>query len=236
MTEPMRSIDLNADLGEGYPNDPALMARVTSASVCCGAHAGDRAAILATLCEAKARGVRVGAHPGFADRRGFGRREQDVTAAEVERLILDQIEALDALAVAVGLTLRFVKPHGALYNQAQREQHVAEGVIAALARLHLPVLSQPRSVMEARARALGVRFVAEGFPERRYRPDGRLVPRSEPNGVLNDPDEIESQVIWLIEQGVATLCIHGDDPHAVENADRVLAVLRRQQITPKSFV
>ncbi|MBV8554177.1 MAG: LamB/YcsF family protein, partial [Planctomycetaceae bacterium] len=122
------------------------------------------------------------------------------------------------------------------YNQAQRQPHVAEGVIAALARLHLPVLGQPRSVVEARAKAQGVRFVAEGFPERRYRPDGRLVPRDEEGAVLTDPDEIEAQVIWLIEQGVATLCIHGDDPHAVEKADRVRAVLRRHRVAPKSFV
>ena len=109
-------------------------------------------------------------------------------------------------------------------------------MIAALARLHLPVLGQPRSVLEARAKAQGMRFVAEGFPERRYRPDGRLVPRDEEGAVLTDPDEIEAQVVWLIEQGVATLCIHGDDPHAVEKADRVRAVLRRHRIAPKSFV
>jgi 5-oxoprolinase (ATP-hydrolysing) subunit A len=236
MSGPIQSIDLNADLGEGYPDDAALLARVTSASVSCGAHAGDSATILATLREAKARGVSIGAHPGFADREGFGRRERDVDAAEVERLILEQIEALAALALAVGLPLRFVKPHGALYNQAQRQPHVAEGVIAALARRHLPVLGQPRSVLEARAKAQGVRFVAEGFPERRYRPNGRLVPRDEKGAVLTDPDEIEAQVVWLIEQGVATLCIHGDDPHAVEKADRVRAVLRRHRIAPKGFV
>jgi 5-oxoprolinase (ATP-hydrolysing) subunit A len=230
------TIDLNADLGEGFPNDQALLARVTSASISCGAHAGDRGTILETLREAKARGVQVGAHPGYPDREGFGRREQSMSAEAVERLILAQFDELAALADEVGLTLRYVKPHGALYNQAQRQVVIAEGVIGAVARLGLPVLGQPGSVVEDQARAADVRFVAEGFPDRRYRPDGRLVARSEPDAVLSDLAEVEAQVVRLVEQGVIrTLCIHGDDPSAVANADTIRAALERHGIGTKRF-
>jgi 5-oxoprolinase (ATP-hydrolysing) subunit A len=231
-----RAIDLNADLGEGYPNDAALLARVTSASVACGAHAGDPKTILGTLRDAKPHGVIVGAHPGYADRAGFGRREQSLPAAEVERLIVEQVMYLDNIATEAGLPIRFVKPHGALYNQAQRQDEVAEGVVAALSRLMLPLLGQPVSVLEARARDKGVRYITEGFPDRRYRADGRLVPRSEPNAILDDPAEIEAQVVRLVDQGVMTLCIHGDDPRAVANAETIRAILRRHEIALHSFV
>jgi UPF0271 protein len=231
-----RAIDLNADLGEGYPNDAALLARVTSASVACGAHAGDPKIILGTLRDAKPHRVIVGAHPGYADRAGFGRREQSLPAAEVERLIVEQVMDLDNIATEAGLPIRFVKPHGALYNQAQRQDDVAEGVVAALSRLMLPLLGQPASVLEARARDKGVRYITEGFPDRRYRADGRLVPRGEPNSILDDPAEIEAQVVRLVDQGVMTLCIHGDDPRAVANAETIRAILRRHDIALHSFV
>ena len=129
-----------------------------------------------------------------------------------------------------------MKPHGALYNQAQRQAEVADGVIAAVTRLGLPVLGQPGSILEVKARERGVRYIAEGFPDRGYRPDGRLVPRSEPAAVLTDPAEVEAQVVRLVEQGLATLCIHGDDPRAVDIADRVRSILMSHGITLKSFV
>jgi UPF0271 protein len=231
-----RTIDLNADLGEGYANDPALLTRVTSASISCGAHAGDDETIRTTLREAYARNVQVGAHPGYPDREGFGRRELPMTATAVDWLILSQFAHLDALAKQVGLTLRYVKPHGALYNQAQRQEEIAEGVIAALQQLGLPVLGQPGSILEARARAGGVRFISEGFPDRRYRPDGRLVGRGEPGAILLDPAEIEAQVVRLVEEGIIqTLCIHGDDPRAVANAETVRAALERHGIETRRF-
>jgi len=228
-----RSIDLNADLGEGASHDAELMDRISSASICCGAHAGDRTTILDSLRLAKARGVHVGAHPGYADREAFGRRERSVTASEVERLILDQVRDLDALAAEVGLTLRFLKPHGGLYNQAQRQQEIARGVLDAAAWLQLPVLGQPGSVLHAEAALRGVRYVTEGFADRRYRPDGRLVPRDEPNALLHDPVEVEAQVIRLVDEGVDTLCLHGDDPRAVSHADVLRTILQRHGITRK---
>lgn len=232
MTRPL-TIDVNADLGEGCPNDARLLDLVTSASVSCGAHAGDRATILATLDAAVARGVAVGAHPGFPDRKHFGRRERAATPDEVERLILDQIDDLTALAERSGVSLRFVKPHGALYNQAQREEGVARGVLSAVRRLGLPVLGQPGGVLQRLAESDGVRFVAEGFPDRRYDADGRLVPRDRPDAVLHEPAEIDAQVIRLVQTGLETLCIHGDDPRAVANAENVRAVLSRHGVSTR---
>ena len=237
MTPPQgRTIDLNADLGEGCPWDEPLLARVTSASICCGAHAGDRDTILRTLRAAKARGVVVGAHPGYPDREGFGRREQNMSTAEVEQIVVSQINDLIALADEAGALIQFVKPHGALYNQAQRDETIAEGILAAIAPMGLPIVGQPRSRIEALANQRGVRFIAEGFADRRYQPDGRLVPRTEPGAILDDPREIEEQVLRLVDEGIATLCIHGDDPRAVALADRVLLILQRAAIEPRSFI
>lgn len=235
MPKPHR-IDLNADLGEGCPWDDALLARVTSASISCGAHAGDPASILETLRAAQAWGVVVGAHPGFPDREGFGRREQAIAREEVTALVLQQAAALGALADGVGIPVRFLKPHGALYNQAQRDRGVAAGVVQACDTLGWPVLGQPGGEVEAAAREAGVRFVAEGFADRRYRPDGRLVPRTETGAVLDDPGEIEAQVLRLVEQGFETLCLHGDHPHSVALADLVRAVLQHAGVEAKGFL
>jgi 5-oxoprolinase (ATP-hydrolysing) subunit A len=236
VSPPDRTIDLNADLGEGYPLDEPLLARVTSASICCGAHAGDHDTIAATLRAAVVRGVVVGAHPGYSDREGFGRREQTMSSAEVEHLICTQIDTLAAWASEAGASIRFVKPHGALYNQAQRDDAIAAGIVAAIVPLSLPILGQPRSRIESLAIRAGLRFIPEGFADRRYGADGRLVPRSEPGAILDNPQEIEEQVLRLIEEGIATLCIHGDDTRAVALADRVRAILQRAEIVPRSFI
>jgi UPF0271 protein len=231
-----RSIDLNADLGEGFANDGALLELVTSASVCCGAHAGSPLVIRQTLVYAAARGVLIGAHPGYADREGFGRREQKMTTLEVIDLITSQIGVLMNLAAEAGATVRYIKPHGALYNQAQREAHVARAVVEAARSVAWPLLGQPGTVLEAVAREYGVVYVAEGFPERRYRSDGSLAPRSEPGASLHEPDEIEEQVIRLVEEGrFATLCIHGDEMGAVATAALVRRVLTARGISVRSF-
>jgi UPF0271 protein len=179
--------------------------------------------------------VAVGAHPGYADRAHFGRRELHLPPRAVTRLIVEQVESLSSLAAPFSVAIQFVKPHGALYNQAQREEDVAGEVVAALAHLGLPLLGQPASLLEARARAAGVRYITEGFPDRRYRADGRLMPRSEPGAILHDPAEIEHQVVRLVEQGVMTLCTHGDDPRAVANAETVRASLARRGIVLRCF-
>jgi UPF0271 protein len=232
-----RAIDLNADLGEGCGNDHALLERVSSASICCGAHAGDPESIRQTLRSAAECGVVVGAHPGFADRQGFGRRQQVVTTDSVQSLILEQVETLRTLAGEAGLTVRFLKPHGALYNQAQSQEPVARGVSLAASRLDIPLLGQPGTLLERLAMELGLCYIPEGFPDRRYRAAGTLVPRSEAGAILLDPGEIELQIARLVEEGlVATFCVHGDEPAAVANADLVRRILDRHGISIRSFL
>ncbi len=232
-----RAIDLSADVGEGCPNDWILLDDlVTSASVACGAHAGGPEEIRQTLGHARDRGVAVGAHPGYPDREHFGRREQSISADAVTTMILDQVAFLVDLAAEVGVAVRFLKPHGALYNQAQRQNEIARGVVDAAAELGLPLLGQPGTVLEGWAVGRGVRYIAEGFPDRRYRDDGSLVPRSEPDAILHDPAEMAEQVSRLLARGrMATLCIHGDDPRAVDNARLVRQALDGMSIVVRSF-
>jgi UPF0271 protein len=231
------SIDLNADLGEGFPNDRALLELVTSASICCGAHAATHEEIRQTLVDAVACGVVVGAHPGYADREHFGRREREMDSDAVRDLILEQVAALIKLAAEAGAAVRFVKPHGALYNQAQREEGIARGVVAAAIELDLPLLGQPDTLLRTQANIQKVRYITEGFPDRRYRPDGSLTPRSEADAILCDPGEFEAQVLRLVNEGsVETLCVHGDEAHAVANAELVRRVLKRSGIVLRSFV
>ena len=230
-------IDLNADLGEGFPNDRALLERVTSASINCGAHAGSPEIIRQSLIDARDCGVVVGAHPGYPDREHFGRREWEITAESVQGLLQEQVATLIAIASETGVHVRFLKPHGALYNQAQRQGEIARGVVAAAFALGVPLLGQPGTLLERMASEKGIRYVAEGFPDRRYREDGSLVPRSEPHAVLDDPDELEAQLLRLATEGrIATLCIHGDDPRAVANADLVRRILEGHGIKIRPFV
>jgi len=230
-------IDLNADLGEGFANDRALLELVTSANVCCGAHAGNPPAIRQTLRDATALGVCIGAHPGYADRSSFGRHEQKLSALEVMNLISSQISELTSLAAQVGARVLYLKPHGALYNQAQRDPEVAGGVVMAARAFGFPLFGLPGSLLESEANNHGVVYVAEGFTDRRYRADGSLAPRSEPGALLREPNEIEEQVIRMVREGrVATLCIHGDLPGAVANAELVRRVLNRHGIAVRSFV
>jgi UPF0271 protein len=245
-----RTIDLNADLGEGFPWDRPLLDRVTSASVCCGAHAGDPETILQTLRWAGERGVVVGAHPSYRDRKGFGRRGyhevfpkvpgQSVKVYDrIERVIRYQIRKLAALAREAGVKLRFLKPHGALYNEGQVDGSIALGIASAANALGLPVLGLPDSEVQRWTKAVGSHnrfFISEGFADRRYRPDGRLVPRSDPDAILQDPDEVRAQVLSLVDRGIQTICIHGDNPRSVELADLVLATLKDAGIEPRSFL
>lgn len=234
---PRRTIDLSADVGEDCPCDELLLnGLVSSASVCCGAHAGSPESIRRTLEFARDHRVAIGAHPGYPDRESFGRREQAISADAVTTLILNQVGALVELAAEVGVAVRFLKPHGALYNQAQRQNPIARGVVDAAAELGLPLLGLPGSVLNAWAVGRGVRYVAEGFADRRYRPDGSLVPRGEPDAIVHDPDEMMTQLaVLLARRRVATICIHGDDPRAVENARTVRRLLDEMRIAVRSF-
>jgi UPF0271 protein len=231
-----RSIDLNADLGEGFPDDEAILRRVSSAGICCGAHAGGREVSLRAIEAAVRFRVVIGAHPGYPDREGFGRREQVVSGAQAEAMVREQLDRFEGWAAEVGALVQFIKPHGALYNQAQRDPRIAAGVIAAVIDRGLPILGLPGSVLEHQAQSMGLRFVAEGFADRRYRADGSLVPRSEPGAVIEDPIEVESQTISLVEGGrVETICLHGDDPQASNLADRIRSALSGAGVRVWSF-
>jgi UPF0271 protein len=227
-------IDLNCDLGEGCASDAEVMPLITSANIACGFHAGDAATAHAALRAAARHGVQVGAHPGFADREHFGRRELVRTEEQVIEECVYQIGALAGLAKAVGVPLRYVKPHGALYNMACRDERYARPVIAAVEVFGLALMGLPGSQLEALSAGRCL-FVAEGFADRRYRSDGSLVPRSQPDAFVEDPSEAVRQAESLIGKGVRTLCIHGDNPKALAFVREVRAALVRQGIVLRPF-
>lgn len=229
------TIDLNCDLGEGAGHDAELLDIVTTANVCCGAHAGDEATSLATLREANQRGIQVGAHPGYADREHFGRRELELTADEVREMCGRQVAWLNELASAVGIRLRHFKAHGALYNQACRNAKLANALVDIAESFQLILLALPSSELEA-ASIDRVPFVKEGFADRRYRDDGTLVPRSQSNAMIHDTEEAIEQAIRLIrDHGVQSLCVHGDNPAAVEFAKALRLGLSQSGFSIQAF-
>jgi len=228
------SIDLNCDLGEGCPFDAQLMPLITSANVACAFHAGDPSTMHAALTAAVRNGVRVGAHPSFPDREGFGRREMVRSAEQIFEDCVYQIGALAGLARAVGVELRYVKPHGALYNMACRDDAYGRPVVAAAELFGLAVMGLPDSQLQALS-AGRVTFIVEGFADRRYLPDGSLVPRSRPDAFVEDPDEAVRQAEWLMrEKGVQTLCVHGDNPQALAFVRRLREELTRRGIAVRA--
>lgn len=229
------TIDLNADLGEGAGLDTELLDIVTTANVCCGAHAGDEATSLATLQEAQRRGVAVGAHPGYADREHFGRRELVLDSTTVRQLCLSQVTLLNELAGRLGAKLTHLKPHGALYNQACRDIQLANALIEVAEQFQLAMLALPDSELEA-ASIDRVPFIKEGFADRRYRDDGSLVPRGESNAMIGEPSEAIEQAVRLIrEHGVQSLCVHGDNPEAVKFAKTLRNGLTERGFDIQSF-
>ena len=231
-------IDLNADLGEGAGTDADLMPLITSANICCGFHAGDVDTVAAALELADQHGVRVGAHPGYADRVNCGRVELDFDEGEILRIGVYQLGALKALAEMLGVDVAYLKPHGALYNQACRLDAYATGVLAVAAECgELPILGLPGSLLERRTMEEEAAFIREGFADRRYRPDGSLVPRTESDALIRDPKEAVEQVEWLIGmQKVQTVCVHGDTPGAVEFVRAVRGFLIDRGHELKAFV
>ena len=228
-------IDLNCDLGEGAGLDAELMPLVTSANVSCGFHAGDAASVHAALRLAKSHAVVVGAHPGYADREHFGRVEHSLDEEAIFELCMFQLGALHGLARATGQQLRYLKPHGALYNQACRDDAVARPIVEAAVAWSLPILALPGSRLEALC-ASRRRFVREGFADRRYRPDGSLVPRSQADAFVHDPDEAVAQATTLIQQhGVQSLCVHGDNPEALRFVLALRESLERRGFVLRAF-
>lgn len=222
-------IDINCDMGESAGYDKDIMPYITSANIACGFHAGDPETMQATARLAKRYGVAVGAHPGWKDVEGFGRREMMLSPEEVEALVLYQLGALYAIAKAEGVELQHVKPHGALYNQAAQDSALANAVAGAVKRFSsgLILVGLAGSSLVEAGIGVGLRVANEGFPDRNYNPDGTLVSRKESNAIIESPEEVAAHALQLAENGiffegkhvrVDTLCLHGDHPRAVENA------------------
>jgi 5-oxoprolinase (ATP-hydrolysing) subunit A len=222
------AVDLNADVGEGM-DDAALLPYLTSANVACGLHAGDPTVMDATVAQALACGVRVGAHPGYPDRDNFGRVRLEMPPEAIERLVLYQIGALEGFVRAQGGRLTHVKPHGALYHAGADSEEIARAIAAGIRRAgqNLAVVAQPGSRLLDAAREAGLPAAREAFADRRYLPDGRLVSRSEPDALLTDPAEAAEQAASLALGGFVrardgsrlrveadTICLHGDTPGA----------------------
>mgnify|MGYP003624996719 CR=1 FL=1 len=222
----MKSIDLNADLGEGEATDIALLDIVSSCNIACGGHTGDADSMQTTIAAANARHVAVGAHPSYPDREGFGRRSGYLDGDALRDSLLEQIGSLLAIASANDVTVRHVKPHGALYNDAAADRDLAAIVVAAIAKAvpGAAIVSLPDSEMQAAAERAGMEFLAEGFIDRAYQDNGQLVPRTEPGAVHESLDRITAQAIALAG-AVDTLCIHGDTPGAVQAASATRAAL-----------
>lgn len=222
-------MDLNADLGEEAGDDAALLRIVTSAAVACGFHAGGPVVMARTVAQAGRDGVVLGAHPSYADREGFGRRDMDVAHDDLVAVVAYQVGALAAITSSTRCgRLGFVKLHGALYNRAGVDDAVADAVAEALAGgfPELAVLCQPGSALARRAPAAGLAVFREGFADRAYLPDGRLAARSEPGAVLHDPAEVAAQAVRLASEGqVDSICLHGDTAGAVELAVAVRRAL-----------
>ena len=248
-------LDLNADLGEGFGawtlgDDEALLAVITSANVACGFHAGDPA-IMRRVCEqAVTHGVAIGAQVGYRDLAGFGRRRIDIAPDDLTADVLYQVGALSAFAHAAGDRVRYLKPHGALYNTAAHDPEQAGAIVAALQTWPepLPLLTLPDSELARQATAAGFRCVAEVFADRGYRADGTLVPRTEPGALLSDRAEISRRVVRLARTGevetvtggvlsieAASVCVHGDTPDAVGIARAVRAALTAAGVAVARF-
>lgn len=232
------TIDLNCDLGEGGPADAELLTLVTSANIACGFHAGDASTMMRTLRLALDHGVSIGAHPGYADREHFGRRELVRTPEALLEELAYQIGALQGLARVVGAEVRYLKPHGALYNQACRDPLYAMAVCQVTETFGTHLVGLPRSLMATLCDHRGtVPFIPEGFADRRYREDGTLVPRTDPNAFIHDASEAVDQALRLIQHtGIRTLCVHGDNPLAVAFVRTLRQELQRHQIIIRSFV
>ena len=217
----MPRIDLNADMGEGFagvspPDDATLLTLVSSANIACGYHAGDAVLMRRTVVEALKRGVNIGAHPGYPDPTGFGRRDMAATPKEVTAYVIAQIGALDAFCRATGARLSYVKAHGALYNRAVRDAALADAIAEAIRLVDpaLVLLGLPGSELIAAADRAGLQSAREGFADRGYRPDGTLVPRSEPGALITDPARAADQAEELATR-VDSICVHSDTPGAV---------------------
>jgi UPF0271 protein len=252
----MVSVDLNSDLGESYGawkmgDDAALLGVVSSANIACGFHAGDPAGLLKTVRNAAERNVAIGAHVSYPDRVGFGRRDMDVTSEELIGDMIYQIGALQGIAKAAGTTVRYVKPHGALYNHIATHERQGLAVIKAIKLIDpsLVLMGLAGAPILRLARAEGLQVVAEVFADRGYTPEGMLVSRREPNAVLHDADAVAERMLNFVRTGTVaavdgseirieaeSICVHGDSPGAVTMAQTIRHIFERNGVSVKSFL
>ena len=243
-------MDLNADVGEGCGDDAALMPLLTSASIACGAHAGDALLMRRSVLLAQQYGVAIGAHVSYPDRENFGRRDLDLPADRLTAEILFQLGALSAITRAAGMQVRYLKPHGALYNRMARDVETAEVVVAAMRDFDagLPVLTLPDSVAMSVAQRWGVTAVAEAFADRAYTADGKLVSREQKGAVITDEVLVAQRALDMVRNQqvqsadghrvritARSLCVHGDTPGAVALARAVRNALERAGVELRAF-
>jgi UPF0271 protein len=248
-------IDLNSDMGESFGPwqmgaDEALMTSITSANIACGFHAGDPSVMRRTIALAKAHGVAIGAHPGFADLVGFGRREMQVSPDEIEDLVLYQVAALAGMAAAEGMRLQHVKAHGALYNMAARNATLAGAIARAVAAFDpsLILLGLPNSPLLHEGEKAGLPVAAEAFADRTYEPDGSLTSRRIAGSVIHDPAQVIDRAVQMVKTGTVvarngvviplaaeTMCLHGDTPGSADLARRIRTALEQAGITVVSL-
>src|SRR5262245_17092279 len=248
-------IDLNADVGESFGaytigQDPILLQHITSANVACGFHAGDPGVMRITVALAKQHGVAIGAHPGFADLVGFGRRELHATPREIEDLVVYQIGALTAVAAAQGERLQHVKPHGALFNMAARDRALADAIARAVAAVDrsLVLFGLAGSELVRAGDRAGLRTASEAFADRAYARDGTLVPRSTPGAVIENAALVVDRVVRMaseqrvtaidgsiVNMQVDTVCVHGDTPGAADLAARIRGALTRAGVVVRAI-
>jgi UPF0271 protein len=249
------TVDLNSDLGESFGrwtlgNDADVMMSITSANVACGFHAGDPGTMRQTVRTARDAGVAIGAHPGFPDLAGFGRRNMAASPREVEDFVLYQIGALAAIAAAEGVRLQHVKPHGALYNMAIRDRGLSDAIAHAAASFDrsLILFGLPGTELLRAGEAAGLRIAAEGFADRAYEADGSLTPRSRSGAVIHGADEVIGRAVRMARDGVVratngsdipmrvdTICTHGDTPGSHELTRQLRAGLEAAGISVRAI-
>ena len=246
----MFAVDLNCDLGESFGNykcglDEEVIPFISSANVACGFHASDPVVMAKTVALAKEQGVRVGAHPGYPDLVGFGRRNLAASPAEVKAMVQYQIGALKAFCTAQGIKLQHVKPHGAMYNMAGKDEKLATAIAEAIKEVDPEriLLAPSSSKMMGAAKAVGLRVAKEVFADRAYEEDGSLVARSKPGAMITDEDEAVARVIKMIKEGTVTaitgkeipveansVCVHGDGPKALAFVQKIRKALEAENI------
>ena len=251
-----RCIDLNCDVGESFGvydlgRDAEILDFVTSANIACGFHAGDPATMRRTVRMALEKGVAIGAHPGLPDLVGFGRRSMKITPQEANDIVTYQVGALAAFVQAEGGTMRHVKPHGALYNMAGKDQALAIAIAEAVYRVkpELILFGQSGSQLIEAGQSVGLRTANEVFADRTYESDGSLTPRDVPGAVITDDEQSVRQVLSMLQTGKVaagqghkvaveadTICLHGDSPHAVEFAKRIRQALEREGISVRAIL